>query len=199
MLSAALVTELQESLVQEWHAAPIEERGEGVYRLVAEQHAFNFRLWHEEDKARSPVATDREIAAVKRAIDGLNQRRNDWIERLDDWITADLATKNVHPSPIAVQETETPGSAIDRLSIMALRIYHLDEELGRREPHSEESERIAAKLRICRTQRLDLSCSLQRLLGAIYAGEKRHKTYRQNKMYNDPSLNPAVYNARKAA
>src|SRR6185503_15399300 len=99
--------------------------------------SYNYRLWHEEDKARSPTASDAEIAQVKRAIDKLNQQRNDWIEKLDDWITEELARLHVAAPATAPQNTETLGSTIDRLSILALRIYHLIEQRDRADATAE--------------------------------------------------------------
>ena len=101
--------------------------------LVLEQHRFNFLLWHEEDIARSPDVPDARIAAVKRAIDRYNQQRNDAIERIDEWLIQWLASAGVLPRSDARLNTETPGSAIDRLSILCLRIYHFEEQLDRRE------------------------------------------------------------------
>ncbi|MFG0260816.1 MAG: DUF4254 domain-containing protein, partial [Novipirellula sp. JB048] len=129
------LTQMQIELVRRWHGEPIDNPFTGLEGLVCQQHAMNFRLWHEEDKARSPAATDAEIAAVKRAIDGLNQRRNDEIEKIDDAI-AEAIAKRIQAAEItlaaeAAINTETPGSAIDRLSIMALRLFHYREQYER--------------------------------------------------------------------
>ncbi len=86
---------------------------------------YNYLLWHEEDIARSTDVTDAKIAAVKRAIDGYNQKRNDGIEQLDAFLLRELAARKIEPAPAARQNTETPGSAIDRLSILSLRRYHM--------------------------------------------------------------------------
>ncbi len=108
-------------------SSAIENQYEGFLGLVCQQHQFNYQLWHQEDIARSPTVSDSEIANVKRAIDRLNQLRNDWIERLDDALTRHLEEQSIVASPDAPQNSETPGSIIDRLSILALRIYHLEE------------------------------------------------------------------------
>ena len=117
--------------VERWHAESIDNPYDGFLHAVCQQHQFNYLLWHEEDIARSPNAGDARIAAVKRAIDGYNQQRNDWIERLDMWLLVELKRLGVAPRDDARLNTETPGSAIDRLSILALRIYHLDEQTRR--------------------------------------------------------------------
>src|SRR5438045_6446116 len=125
------IGKLQRECVERWHVEPIDSRYDGLLAVVCEQLSYNFKLWREEDKARSPSASDTEIAQVKRAIDKLNQQRNDWIEKLDDWITEELGRRGVAALASAPQNTETLGSTIDRLSILALRIYHLVEQRDR--------------------------------------------------------------------
>jgi hypothetical protein len=190
----AEVTRLQIDTVDLWHREPIENRFEGIKRLICTQHEHNYRLWHEEDKARSPTATNDEIANVKRAIDKLNQARNDMIEKVDDALTEVLQQAGVEPNSDAPINTETPGSAIDRLSIMALRMYHLQEQTAREDVDEEHRRSVRAKLLVCQEQCVDLSASLVELLDDIFAGRKRLKVYRQFKMYNDPTLNPYLYN-----
>ncbi len=187
------LTSIQVAAVARWHRQPLDNPYEGFEALVCNQHQFNFRLWHEEDLARSPSASDHQIAEVKRAIDKLNQARNDLIEQIDDALTDQLSQLDVATAEDAAINTETPGSAIDRLSIMALRLYHYREQLDRE--HVDDSHRMTVKSRIelCQQQHADLSRSLQQLLDDIFAGKKQHKTYRQMKMYNDPALNPKIY------
>ena len=189
------LTALQVETVQRWHEEPIANPYPGFLGLVCRQHEFNFRLWHEEDTARSPSATDAEIAHVKRAIDKFNQQRNDMIEQVDDALTEALSRSGVTLEEAATINTETPGSAIDRLSIMALRLYHYREQLLRDDASAEHRRKVSDRIALCEQQHADLSESLQLLLDDLFAGRKRHKTYRQMKMYNDPSLNPAIYNA----
>jgi Protein of unknown function (DUF4254) len=196
-ISLAAITALHRDCIARWHEQPIDNPHEGFLKLVCEQLSYNFRLWHEEDKARSPSASDAEIASVKRAIDKLNQQRNDWIEKLDDWITEELSRRGVTAPETAPQNTETLGSAIDRLSILALRIFHLAEQRDRADASPEHREGVARKLAIALAQHTDLSRSTQHLADDLFAGRKRHKTYRQLKMYNDPSLNPYLYQARQ--
>src|SRR5262245_17147285 len=92
------IAALQEACVARWHVQPLDNPSDGFMRMVCEQLQFNFLLWHEEDKARDPMADDSEIARVKRSIDRLNQRRNDWIERLDEWIADELMSGGAPPS-----------------------------------------------------------------------------------------------------
>jgi hypothetical protein len=204
MIDVLTVNEFHTSSVQRWHLEPIDqpfgdpllavETSGNPLAIICQQHQFNYLLWHEEDIARSVDVSDAQIAQVKRNIDRYNQARNDWIEKIDDWITSDLQRKSIEPAPRAKLNTETPGSAIDRLSIMALRIYHLEEQLDRTDIDQAHIDKVSHRLAVCRMQFADLSGSLSELLEDIYAGHKRHKTYRQMKMYNDPSLNPYLYN-----
>jgi hypothetical protein len=199
MISLENVTALHRDCIARWHAQPIDNPYDGFLKSVCEQLTHNFKLWHEEDKARSPTASDAEIAQVKRAIDKLNQQRNDWIEKLDDWITEELTRLKVTAPASAPQNTETLGSTIDRLSILALRIYHLIEQRDRADASPEHRDGVARKLAIALAQHDDLSRSAQQLADDLFAGRKRHKTYRQLKMYNDPSLNPYLYKTQQPA
>ena len=170
----------------------------GFLEVVCRQHSYNYLLWHEEDLARSPSATDSQIAHVKRAIDRYNQQRNDWIERTDDWLSQYLDAQNIHPQSNAMMNTETPGSTFDRLSILALRLYHLREELARNDASAEHRAKVSQKLQTCEIQQVELAGALAGLLEDIYTGRRRHRTYRQCKMYNDPTLNPAIYRAGRS-
>ena len=196
MIDVKQVTKLHRGTVSLWHDTPFSNPYVGLMEIVCKQHNFNFLLWHEEDIARSPDVGDARIAEVKRTIDGYNQNRNDWIEKIDDWITEHLQQNLIQAATSAPLNTETPGSVIDRLSILALRIYHLDEQAQRQNASPEHIESVQRKTAVCLLQLDDLSTSLEQLLSDIGAGRKRHLTYRQFKMYNDPSLNPYLYQAQ---
>ena len=193
------VLKLHADTVTSWHAEPMDNPYEGFLGIVCQQHQFNFLLWHEEDIARCKDVGDQRVAEVKRAIDGFNQQRNDWIEKLDDWITGELIETRVAAARDATLNTETPGSVIDRLSIMSLRIFHMLEQTERRGVTADHLTSVRQKLSLCREQRTDLSNSLMQLLEDIFSGRKRHKTYRQMKMYNDPTLNPFLYEGKRVA
>lgn len=199
MLDVARILELHRDMVIRWHRQSLDNPYDGVWSIVCKQHGYNFLLWHEEDIARSRDVSDGRIAEVKRAIDRYNQQRNDWIEKIDDWLSTQIHERQVTPRSDAPLNTETPGSAIDRLSILSLRIYHLQEQLERPEIDNDLRDSIAHKLAVCSVQRADLSQALVELLQAITTGEKRHRTYRQFKMYNDPALNPYLYTSRRRA
>ena len=184
----------QLSLVEEWHKSErVPENSDSFYQLVYEQHRTNFKLWHEEDNARDPDASDNLIATVKRSIDSLNQKRNDEIEKIDEGILKKLEQHSVNILEDANLNSETPGSMIDRLSISALKIYHMDEETRREEASMEHRVNCNKKLMILREQRQDLGRCLMEFLEDLISGRKTLKVYRQMKMYNDSSLNPVLY------
>jgi hypothetical protein len=197
-VSVVDIHRLHQHTVVAWHEGPIENEYREFLQAVCEQHACNFHLWHEEDVARSPDATDQRIAEVKRAIDRHNQQRNDRSENLDELLLAQLDDQGVVTPRDAPLNTETPGSAIDRLSSLSLRIFHLEEELARTDASDEHRQKVAMRLSICRVQQQDLGGALDMLLEEIFSGRRRLKVYRQLKMYNDPTLNPYLYKARKA-
>jgi hypothetical protein len=189
MLDAFLITGMQDERVRSWHGAESELHAEGLMELALSQHRANFDLWHEEDKARDPHATNAEIAAVKHAIDRLNQQRNDLVEKIDESLLVLAGEQN----PGAPLHSETPGMMIDRLSILALKIYHTREEAQRETATEVHRARNAARLTVLEEQRRDLAECLNDLWNEVTAGTRRFKLYRQMKMYNDPELNPMVY------
>jgi hypothetical protein len=193
MIEVKAILELHRAAVERWHRQEIDNPHEGSLARVCTQHQFNFLLWHEEDRARCPVASDADIAAVKRAIDRYNQQRNDAIEQLDQFLLDDLQARGITPAADARLNTETPGSAIDRLSILALRIYHLDEQAQRTDATAEHRRNAEHKRAIGERQREDLAAALAELLDDLYHGRKRMRLYRQLKMYNDPAMNPYLY------
>ena len=148
MIEVAQITALHRSMVQWWHTQDIFNPCSGLMYLVCEQHKFNFLLWHEEDAARSPDASDSRIAAVKRAIDRLNQQRNDAIERIDDHLKREVEQRGIVIQPAARWNSETPGSIVDRLSILALRIYHMEEQVERSDAGADHIDRAQQRLSI---------------------------------------------------
>lgn len=193
------ITQLQHQTVARWHDVAPDNPYEGLMNTVCQQHQFNFLLWHEEDIARSPNVGDERIAQVKRAIDGYNQNRNDYIERVDEALIDLLAAAGVEPTAEARINTETPGSAIDRLSIMSLRIYHLREQLEREDVDATHRQKVEERIARCEVQHADLSQSLVELLDDLRVGQKVLRVYRQMKMYNDPTLNPYLYQGLRKA
>ena len=200
MFKASELLEQQLNEVVQWHVkAPEPDYVEAsdFPNLVSMQHYVNFELWHQEDMARDPDAPDLKIAAVKRAIDVLNQRRNDMIEQMDQYLLDALQSKNIKYTADAEMNSETPGSIIDRLSINALKIYHMDEEIQRLDVTDEHRKKCSGKLSVLQDQRNDLKKSLETLLADLSSGKKRLKVYQQMKMYNDENLNPVLYQKGK--
>jgi hypothetical protein len=196
---AAEIDGLLEQLVAHWHEVDPAHTEEGLRGRICDLHRFNFLLWHEEDIARSPDVTDARIAAVKRAIDRYNQARNDAIEKLDDWLIGELAARGIVAPANAPAATETPGAAIDRLSILELRRYHMREQVERPDATPEHRARVVEKLVVLDAQRDHLVAAVDRLLAEIFSAQRPLRVFRQMKMYNDPSLNPYLYNTAKAA
>lgn len=147
--------------------------------------------WHLEDIIREPSIEPAEALAVKRRIDKSNQDRTDLVEKIDEWFYARFSKVSVQGK--VSLNTETPAWAIDRLSILALKIYHMDIESRRPTATEEHRARCKAKLDILLEQKGDLSGAIDELISDLESGRKRMKLYRQMKMYNDPSLNPVLY------
>jgi hypothetical protein len=196
MLDAHAIAALHDQLTRDWHvsseiSAPPSDNPAFLER-VARQHRANFDLWHTEDEARTPDATDTDLARVKRLVDRTNQLRNDLAEELDRTLLAWLAERNL-PNPAAPLHSESPGLIIDRLSILSLKIFHTREEASRTDAPPGHTQRNLDRLAILEEQRADLALCLEALWQQALSGTRRFKIYRQLKMYNDPSLNPAIY------
>ncbi|MEI7904018.1 MAG: DUF4254 domain-containing protein [Candidatus Firestonebacteria bacterium] len=157
--------------------------------LVGGLFALNCYLWHEEDKARSPVISDRAIAAVKRNIDKTNQARNNKIEEIDRFLLGLLESGGVKQGKRATTNSETPGAIIDRLSILGLKLWHTAEEFLRKDASVEHLMKCAKRFEVMTAQKQDLSGCYEILVKDLFAGRKRLKMYYQFKMYNDPSTN----------
>ncbi|MES2220782.1 MAG: DUF4254 domain-containing protein [Acidobacteriota bacterium] len=178
---------------ERWHTNSNQKNEtEAISRAIEELHRANFELWHQEDLARDVQSGDAVIAAAKRKIDSINQRRNDQIERCDELLLAELSTKQL-PNSQAEMHSETPGMMLDRLSIMSLKMYHTREETERIPSPPGHRERNLRRLATLEEQRNDLATCLDRLWRHISRGELRFQVYRQLKMYNDPDLNPILY------
>lgn len=203
--SAAEVAGLHDQAVALWHREPGSDpalpparspAGVELLQTVLAQHRANFDLWHTEDRARAPRATDCDVADVKRAIDRLNQRRNDLAEQCDRLLLQELPPPDPSAPP-APLHSESPGLMVDRLSILALKLYHTREEVERPGAPPGHADRNRARLAMLTEQRDDLVACLDRMWREALDGARRFKVYRQLKMYNDPSLNPAIYAGRQ--
>ncbi|MSU47016.1 MAG: DUF4254 domain-containing protein [Lacunisphaera sp.] len=180
----------QTELTARWHqTVPAVTGGGGFFRLLEENHLRNFSLWHEEDVARRDDLGFEAVCRAKRTIDRFNQERNNFVEEMDQAVVAALTP----PESGCPRNSETPGMMIDRLSILALKEFHMHEETVRTEVAAAHRDKCAGKLaRICR-QRADLAACLGELLADVAARRRTFSVYYQFKMYNDPALNPQLY------
>ena len=147
--------------------------------------------WHFEDIIRDPQIDPVEALSLKRRIDRSNQDRTDLVEDIDSYFRQQYS--EVTPLPDARLNTESPAWAVDRLSILALKIYHMQEQVDRTDADEEHRERCRLKLDVLLEQQKDLSTAIDQLLEDIAEGRKYMKVYRQMKMYNDPATNPVLY------
>lgn len=196
MLSAQAIVQLHDERTILWHRHPEADcdglAGSPWLEAVCRQHRANFDLWHIEDEARAPDATDAQLAAIKHRIDLTNQLRNDLAEKLDAVLVEWLEPQRL-PAAAAPLNSESPGLIIDRLSILALKIYHTREEMERPDGPPEHAAFNRERLAVLDGQRTDLTGCLDSLWRETIDGTRRFKLYRQLKMYNNPTLNPAVY------
>ena len=150
--------------------------------------------WHFEDIIRDPQIDPAEALLLKRRLHKSNQDRTDLVEQIDSYFRE--VYKDVKVQDDARINTESPAWAVDRLSILALKIYHMKEQVERPEASAEHKAKCQAKLDVLLEQQVDLSTAIDQLLEDIEAGRKYMKVYRQMKMYNDPSTNPVLYNQK---
>lgn len=160
-----------------------------------EKNLIDARQWHLEDIIRDPAIDPVEALEIKRRIDRSNQERTDLVEDIDEWLRTEY--RDVVPSEDATINTETPAWAIDRLSILALKIWHMREEALRHDAPQAHREKCGAKLDILLQQRADLSQAIDTLIDDIAAGRKFMKVYKQMKMYNDTDTNPVLYGKKQ--
>lgn len=162
-----------------------------IEHLLYHKNWIDTVQWHLEDIIRDPQIDLVEALAIKRRIDASNQERTDMVEYIDSYFLDKY--KEVQPLADARINTETPAWAVDRLSILALKIYHMAQEVAREDVSAEHRAACQTKLDVLLTQRIDLSQAIEELLTDIEAGRKYMKLYKQMKMYNDPALNPVLY------
>jgi hypothetical protein len=180
-----------------WPEPHAHESEESVWKWIEANHRYNTLLWNEEDKARRTDVNPAEIAACKRLIDQHNQKRNDAIEAIDEALLSELEN---HPrAEDARLNSETAGAMMDRLSILSLKIFHMREQTRRVDASEEHIALCTAKLQRLITQREDLASCLRQLFADIEEGRAYFKVYRQFKMYNDPTLNPYLYQKSRTA
>ena len=179
---------------RDWAATGAQAFVDGPWRWIEANHRCNTLLWDEEDQARRRDVPDAAIAANKRAIDGYNQRRNDAVERIDEALLERLAGVTFDAN--AWHNSETAGAMIDRLSILALKSFHMTLQTLRADADAAHVATCSERLARLSVQRGDLARCYDTLLAAAVQGRAFWRVYRQFKMYNDPSLNPYLYGGR---
>jgi hypothetical protein len=204
------INALVDRVIRDWHAKERRVRSwkdaerllalprDPMLETAASVARINTYQWHEEDKARDVNATNKIIADIKRSIDVSNQRRVNEIERFDQNLEALLHARNIRQKKRAPLNSETPGSLVDRLTIVGLKLYHMKEQASRKNLTAGQRRKFAERVRLLKEQRADLSECLDRLLKDVRAGRRRFKTYFQFKMYNDPETNPFLRSKKKA-
>ena len=164
---------------------------DSVEAILYHKNWIGVAQWHMEDLIRDPQIEPVDAVALKRRIDSSNQDRTDMVEEIDSWFRDRYA--GVTPLPTATINTESPAWAIDRLSILAVKIYHMRAEVERPDATEAHKAKCNAKLQVLLEQRVDLTSAIDTLLDDIAAGRKYMKVYRQMKMYNDADTNPVLY------
>lgn len=170
------------------------EKG-SIDHLLYHKNWIDAVQWHLEDIIRDPEIDPVDALVIKRRIDASNQVRTDMVEYIDSYMLDKY--KDITPVEDARLNTETPAWAIDRLSILALKIYHMAQEVERTDVDEAHKVACQTKLDVLLTQRVDLSAAIEELICDIEAGRKYMKVYKQMKMYNDPALNPVLYGQKK--
>lgn len=195
---AAMANEVFDRSVADYHVAdsidapaprPYDENS--VQAVLYAKNWIDAAQWHMEDIIRDPEIDPAQGMVLKRRIDESNQRRTDMVEDIDSYFRS--LYENVEVLPDATINTESPAWAIDRLSILALKIWHMAEQADRTDASPQHKERCNARLQVLLEQRKDLSEAIDSLLDDIAAGRKYMKVYRQMKMYNDTETNPVLY------
>lgn len=171
--------------------APAIQNEDDLREMFQHKSWIDIIQWHIEDEIRKPDIQPQDALQLKRRIDVLNQERTNMVESIDKQIL--LATRHVTVMNSATVNTETPAWALDRLSVLALKIYHMDIEANRNDAPENHLSTCEMKLQILYAQKNDLIVSINELVNNIICGSKIMKLYNQMKMYNDPNLNPVLY------
>lgn len=198
MTFTSLCNKIFEESMRDYHVTDsVDAEMKNPYKLKSIEYYLYLKnwidtvQWHFEDIIRDPNIEPVSALTLKRRIDKSNQDRTDLVELVDSYFLDKY--KDVTILPDATINTESPAWAVDRLSILALKIYHMQQEVDRTDTTKEHHDQCAAKLAVLLQQREDLSTAIDQLLGDIEAGRKYMKVYKQMKMYNDPALNPVLY------
>ena len=181
---------LHQNSIENWYAESVNVNSDGLLKVIAENHAFNFKLWQAEDRARREDKGFEFVYLAKREIDSCNQQRNNKMEEIDGLLYNVLC-----PAPVAECKvnSETPGMIIDRLSILSLKFYHMRLQGNRKDVSTLHRDTCIQKSQVIASQKEQLGKCLSELLQEIIAKTRTFRVYHQFKMYNDPALNPELY------
>ncbi len=185
---------LHRNCITQWKSNGVYLQHEDFLKIVEENHAFNYQLWHAEDRARRDDMGYEHVYQAKREIDQHNQQRNNRMEAMDEWLFVKLQPANSANCPV---HSETPGMMIDRLSILALKAYHMALQTHRTDVNEQHLQTCRNKLSVIELQQQQLHRCLLALLTETLAKTRTFKVYHQFKMYNDPALNPELYHTRQ--
>jgi len=198
MSTSKICNDIFDQCIQDYHVADnVDADANDPYTTGSLEHLLYHKnwvdtvQWHLEDIVRNPSIDANAGLALKRRIDASNQVRTDMVEYIDSYFLDQY--KDVQPNADATINTESPAWAIDRLSILALKIFHMQAEVNREDASEEHKKACAVKLAVLLEQKADLSTAIDDLLSDIASGKKYMKVYKQMKMYNDPKLNPILY------
>lgn len=198
MTFTTLANKIFQQVIQDYHVTDnVDEQIHNPYKNDTIENRLYLKCWidtvqwHLEDIIRDPQINPLKALQLKRRIDQSNQDRTDLVEQIDSYFRQMYS--NVKPNDNATINTESPAWAIDRLSILALKIYHMREQTERNDTTEEHLQKCNDKLNVLLEQQIDLSTAIDQLLDDIQSGRKYMKVYRQMKMYNDPATNPVLY------
>lgn len=195
-MNATLCFSLFDEVISTYHKTddvdfPMKNPHTGIQGLLYHKSWIDTVQWHLEDIIRDPNIHPEEALVIKRRIDASNQDRTDMVEKIDDWFWEYFGAKN--DLTCGKINTESPAWVVDRLSILALKIYHMQEQVNRTDSDNTHQEKVIQKLAVLLEQKEDLSLAFNQLIEDVLEGRKYMKVYRQMKMYNDESLNPVLY------
>jgi len=186
----AEIAQLHDDSIIHWETNGIQFNQHDFLNFVEKNHGFNYQLWLAEDRARRDDKGHEFVYQAKREIDHFNQQRNNFMETIDAWFFEQLHPPLPSLCPV---HSETPGMMIDRLSILALKTYHMALQVNRSEVSDTHRETCQQKLQILVQQRQQLQFCLDELLQEVHNKTRTFRVYHQFKMYNDPTLNPELY------
>jgi len=189
-INPTTIISLHSKCITQWKSNGVALLHQGLYQLVEENHAFNYQLWHAEDRARRDDMGYEFVYQAKREIDSCNQQRNNRMEAMDEWLFNLLQPEKPTQCPV---NSESPGMIIDRLSILSLKSYHMAIQTERHDVNEEHRTTCRDKLETICQQLEQLALCLKQLLDEVQTKKRTFRVYHQFKMYNDPSLNPELY------